>query len=239
MDINDRFYQLRTTKEDRFIGTAFGIAPKVLMTCRHVVDDRSDGEVIAIRNQRGQRWNVRPDQIWTVKPEALDLALILDAFSQEERPFFPILPHENIMIGSDVYTFGFFMTSGTGRGGPAAGDDSQGYLKGNIVNVSQPPHEGGVQRISLSYAVIQGMSGAPVLTYHNGVKVVGLYYGNVQSRVVAAEILEHDADGTTFRERVERIVEFGRAYPSPVLAAALEVSPAKGWAITADQTGVE
>ena len=239
LDINDTFYQLRTTNEDRFIGTAFGIAPKVLMTCRHVVNDRSEGEAIAIRNQRGQRWNVRPDQIWTVEPGALDLALILDAFNQDERPFFPILPHNNIMIGEDVYSFGFFMTTRTRRGGPAAGDDNQGYLKGNIVNVSQPPHEGGTQRISLSYPVIEGMSGAPVLTYHNGVKVVGLCYGNVQSRVVAAEILEHEADGKILRERVERIVEFGRAYPSPVLAAALGVSPAKGWAVTAERTGAE
>ena len=141
--------------------------------------------------------------------------LILDAFNQEERPFFPILPHENIMIGEDVYSFGFFITTGTGRGGPAAGDDNQGYFKGNIVNVSQPPLEDGIQRISLSYAVIQGMSGTPVLTYHNGVKVVGLCYGNVQSRVVAAETLEHEADGKTIRERIERIVEFGRAVPLP------------------------
>ena len=138
MDINDWFYQLRTTKEDRFIGTAFGIAPKVLMTCRHVVNDRSEGEAIAIQNKRGQRWNVQPHQIWTAKLEGLDLdlALILDAFNQEERPFFPIIPHENITIGADVYSFGFFMITGTGREGPAAGDDNQGYFKGNIVNVS-------------------------------------------------------------------------------------------------------
>ena len=107
------------------------------------------------------------------------------------------------------------------------------------MNVSQPPHQGGIQRVSLSYPVLEGMSGAPVLTYRNGVKVVGLCYGNVQSRVVAAEILEHEADGKTLRERVERIVEFGRVYPSPVLAAALGVSPAKGWAVTAERTATE
>ena len=41
--------------------------------------------------------------------------------------------------------------------------------------------------MSLSYAVIEGLSGSPVLTYHNGPKLVGMCWGNLQSRIVASE----------------------------------------------------
>lgn len=103
-------------------------------------------------------------------------------------------------MGEDVYSFGFYV---------ADGNANAGYFKGNIVNLTQFNEASDLAGMSLSYAVIEGLSGSPVLTYHNGPKAVGLCYGSVQSRIAPREILEYQDDHLELRETVTRIVELG------------------------------
>jgi hypothetical protein len=58
------------------------------------------------------------------------------------------------------------------------------------------------------------MSGSPVLTYHNGPKIVGVGFGNRQHRVVASEVLEYKDTQCEYKESINRIVEYGQAYHS-------------------------
>lgn len=51
-----------------------------------------------------------------------------------------------------------------------------------------------------------------MLTYHHGPKVVGVAFGSISSRVLAAEVIDCSDDRGRFRESVYRIVEFGLAY---------------------------
>jgi hypothetical protein len=104
-----------------------------------------------------------------------------------------------------------------------------GYLKGFVQGFDTQR----VGTIQLSYSVIEGLSGSPVMTYHNGVKVVGMCYGSESQRVLAAEVVEVKDGEQHFRETVNRIVESGLAHHSGSLAAFLGDSGVEA-AVTAD-----
>ena len=55
-------------------------------------------------------------------------------------------------MGEDVYSVGFYV---------AGGKTDVGYFKGNIVNFTQFEEAPGLTGLSLSYAVIEGLSGSP------------------------------------------------------------------------------
>ncbi|MYC97311.1 MAG: trypsin-like peptidase domain-containing protein [Caldilineaceae bacterium SB0661_bin_32] len=215
MNINSFFYKVVLTtnelQECRFLGSAFPITPNGgLLTCRHVLNiDKKDNETLAvIDNERGQ---IVPIQKYDFsKQYDLDMAFIPNAFQRKKAEFFPILSPDRILMGEDVYSVGYYMTGIN----PKAG-----YFKGNIVNFSAFQHP--AESLSLSYPVIEGLSGSPVLTYHNGPKVVGLCYGSVQSRVVASEIVEYQDDRVKHQETVNRIVELGQAYHANALISFL------------------
>ena len=156
----------------------------------------------------------------------VDIAFIPNAFRRSKKHFFPILSPELILMGEDVYSFGFYV---------AEGDANAGYFKGNIVNLTPFKETPGVAGISLSYAVIEGLSGSPVLTYHNGPKVVGLCHGSVQSRVAPREILKYQDDRRELRETVTRIVELGQAYHASTLVRFLEEVGAQGYLVSSER----
>jgi hypothetical protein len=118
----------------------------------------------------------------------------------------------NVITGEDVYSLGFFLEAGETI------QTKHGYFKGNIVNMASTPASGHAS-LTLSYPVVEGLSGAPVLTYHNGPKVVGLAFGSVSSRVVASEVVEYEEGNLKLTETVSRIVEFGLAYHSALLVS--------------------
>ncbi len=91
-----------------------------------------------------------------------------------------------------------------------------GSFKGTVVAVAR---QGGFQRLRLPYPVIEGCSGSPLITFHNGTKAVGMAFGSESQRVQAYEVVDvHDGE-TRYRETVHRIVEFGLAYhPSTIIA---------------------
>ena len=126
-------------------------------------------------------------------------------------------------MGEDVYSVGFYVSGGR---------TDVGYFKGNIVNLNQSSGMPGFAGMSLSYAVIEGLSGSPVLTYHNGPKVVGLCRGSVQSRIAAREILEYQDEQLTLKETVTRIVELGLAYHASALISFLQEVNAQGYVVS-------
>ena len=101
------------------------------------------------------------------------MAFIPNAFRRDKAEFFPLLEPTSITIGEDVYSFGYFRSEGSDLAGAVAGTGDHGYFKGNIVNFSASRVTPGATALSLSYPVVEGLSGSPVLTYHNGPKVVG------------------------------------------------------------------
>jgi hypothetical protein len=104
-------------------------------------------------------------------------------------------------MGADVNLIGYY----------SAGDEpfSVGSFHGPAVSV---PIQQGHQRIRLPYPVIEGCSGSPLLTYHNGTKAVGVAYGSESQRVLAYKVVDVQEGETRYRETVHRIVEFGLAY---------------------------
>lgn len=207
-------------KPTQYAGCAFPVTRHGdLVTCRHVVDRvDQDGKHLPLGVfDHGRNRIHRPDRFEFASWPELDLAVIPRAFGKETETddFFPILAPERLLIGLDVYTSGYFATDGQ------LDRLRLGYFKGALVSreagsmaVKETPH----QRLVLPYPVIEGLSGSPVLTYHNGVKVVGVCFGNEQLRIQAFETTHFEGD-VRVREETSRIVEFGLAYPGDLLTA--------------------
>jgi hypothetical protein len=209
MEIARFFYQLFKVDSNNnklaFIGSAFTVAPNGgLLTCRHVIDIQlKDNERIAVFDSEAGRL-VTISNIIFPSNNRIDLAFIPNAFQRTKPEFFPILSPAILKIGESVYSFGFFAIGG------GSAEIEQGYFSGDIVNFFQS--EANTNSFVLPFPIIEGMSGSPVLTYHNGPKVVGLAYGNRSSRILASEIFEYKDTHKEFKETVHRIVEFGVAY---------------------------
>ena len=229
--ITSHFYSIYLLGLDsaprKFMGTAFPIAPNGgLMTCRHVTDvNKRNGENLGVWDKETRRM-IPIDQIRYPERPNVDIAFLPNALQRAKEEYFPILSPERIMMGEDVYTFGYY------QAGPAV---DVGYFKGNIVTFRRPEKIPDLVSMSVSFAVLEGLSGSPLLTYHNGPKVVGLCYGNTQSRIVASEVLEYQDQELNHRETVHRIVELGQAYHASVLVAFLKRIEAPGYVVSSDR----
>ena len=208
MQVAPFFYKVFVTTQSlqirRFLGTAFPITPNGgLLTCRHVVDVPIKGnETLAVFDNEENRFVPISDFKVPTHPE-FDVAFIPNALQREKPEFFPLLSPHLITMGEDIYSFGYYLS---GR------NLHMGYFTGNIVNFLKSDRTPASVSMSLSYAVIEGLSGSPVLTYHNGPKLVGLCWGNIQTRVVAHEVLEFRDEKEKFQETINRIVELGQAH---------------------------
>ncbi len=156
------------------------------------------------------------------------MAYLPNVFRSPKSEFFPILSPRQLKIGEDVYSFGYFSIGGSPN------NVEQGYFSGKIINFFG--HEDGVDQASfmLPFPILEGMSGSPVLTYHNGPKLVGLAIGNRSSRILAHEIFEYKDGQSEFKETVNRIIEFGVAYHPAAIIQFLSVVGVGGF-IETDQ----
>ena len=224
-------YQVFLTGPDlqprQLLGTAFPIAPSGdLMTCRHVTDvNKGDDDQVGVFDGEVNRM-VLIEEIRYPQRSDLDIALLPNALGRPKKEFYPILSPEHIMMGLDVYSVGFFV----GEGIP-----NVGYFKGHVVNLTQSEGRTGFTDMSLSYPVIDGLSGSPVVTYHNGPKLVGLCHGSLQSRIAPSEILEYQDERLTLKETVTRIVELGKAHHATVLIEFLKEADAQGYIVSAER----
>lgn len=111
------------------------------------------------------------------------------------------------MPGADAFSYGFYAQSGH------VAHMERGYFAGKVVGVRfKGMHFARGQTLVLPYAVLEGLSGSPVLTYSNGVKLLGICHGSETQRVLAQEIVERHDDQDRLLETVHRVVEFGLAY---------------------------
>ena len=231
MKVSTFFYQIFLAGPNlevrQFLGTAFPIAPNGgLMTCRYVTDvNKTEDELLVIVDGQSNQAVPIGDIKYPSLPD-LDIAFIPNALKRRKREFFPVLSPEAVILGTDVYSVGFFVS----------GERPEvGYFKGNIVSLGQSIGRQGLTSVSLSYPVIEGLSGSPVLTYHNGPKVVGLCHGSVQSRISPREILEYEDEKVTFKETVTRIVELGLAHHASVIIDFLREVEAPGYIVSSDR----
>lgn len=241
MDIAPFFYHvLKVNRRDgsrHLLGTTFPVTPNGgFITCRHVLASHvTDQEYVAIfDNETGNLVPVNLNTCILPTNREHDLAFIPNALKRPKPEFFPFLPPCQITIGEDVYSYGYFLSSSSELQAGNSTSLNQGYFKGNIVNFSSSPKTPGSAAISLSYAVVEGLSGSPVLTYHNGPKVVGVCYGNVQSRVLASEVLEYRDKTVEYKETINRIVEFGRAHHNAAIVPYLQQNSVKDFIVSSE-----
>lgn len=188
-------------------GNAFPVtADGGLLTCRHVISVE-DGTPLAVLDR--ERGVLRPIAATAVSDDAtLDLAFLPGVLGRESKQL-PLLSPGDLYVGHDVYTYGFYSPSGRIE------NMADGFFKGNVVSFRTERHV----TATLSYPVIEGLSGSPVLMYHNGTKLVGVCFGSESQRVLASEVVELNEGEREYRETVNRIVEFGLAYRSEVVNA--------------------
>jgi hypothetical protein len=104
----------------------------------------------------------------------------------------------------------------------------------NFFREDRPPEAS----FTLPFSIIEGMSGSPVLTYHNGPKVVGIAIGNRTSRILAKETFEYEDDKLEYKETVNRIVEFGAAHHCAAMSIFLGALVNPGFLITDQRTSI-
>jgi hypothetical protein len=227
MDATKFFFPIVRVDQDGnatgLAGTAFPITPGGgLVTCRHVVDIADgDGQPIPTAIMDGDRLVPIVNPVFAALE--WDMAFLPAGLGREHAHYFPILPLVMGLIGRDVYSVGYYS---------ASGQIQRGYFAGRVV--SWRGAEGGSNLVPfagpeplelvLPYPVIEGLSGAPVITDHNGPKVVGMCRGSESQRILAQEVIDAQ-DGTShYRETLQRIVEFGVAYESSALGTFLTSS---------------
>jgi hypothetical protein len=193
-----------------------------LITCRHVVS-KPDAKLAVIDRLGDLRVLLIEDVIYP-KDDALDLAFLPRALDRASKRF-PLLPAQEFRVGESIHTYGFYSQSGR------VDALYDGYFAGNVVRF----YTDNYSRAVLSFPVIEGLSGSPVMVYHNGTKAAGICYGSEQQRVLAAEIVDsHDGD-VHYRETVNRVVEFGLALRSEVIASFAAEIPDCEPVITSDR----
>ena len=111
-----------------------------------------------------------------------------------------MLSSDDIIMGQDVYSVGFYV---------AGGNTAAGYFKGNIVNFVSSGGSSTLTEMSLSYAVMQGLSGSPVLTYHHGPKVVGLCHMNYKLALHRTRFLSIETNNLHIRKRLQGLLSWG------------------------------
>jgi hypothetical protein len=188
-----------------------------LVTCRHVVEPRVEEAGLAVVNiARGGE--LHPIESRLNHP-VLDLALLSGQASIVDVAVPLLLPLSLLKVGSDIFTGAHFSPSGL------VNVMETGVFKGHVVGY----RDGTKGSMNLSYAVIEGLSGAPVLSYTSatddvGATAAGICVGSEALRVQAYEVLDVDDDGRRYRETVHRIVELGHAYTAETIRRFLEDS---------------
>jgi hypothetical protein len=213
-----------------FLGSAFKISSEGgLVTCRHVVDtDLRPGDTLAVRDYYGRiiAKDIKP-QYWN--STTIDLAYLHAPETSKVQTYLHILDPSKVSIGDNVYTFGYYAI------GKKIDDLTPAYLKGNVVNIHRKYQKDSWQCMLLSYAIIEGMSGSPVLIYHNGVKVVGVCIGSDSQRVIARELVEYKEPNKEYKESINRIVEFGVAYHPITLISFLQQIPGAKYTVGSER----
>ncbi len=208
--INPREYicpiGLRDGDDDlvRFSGTGFGFeTPGIVLTASHVVDS-AEPERIFLKLKSGQF--VKPRSV-THHPTA-DVAALAFESDQSPRAFKLGAPTVGggFYLGEEVITFGY----------PAVSEDLRKIqleprlMSGHIQRHFN--HALGKYRFAayeLSFPVIVGQSGSPVLLKHGIESAIAILTGSFESSIVVDSHEEHETDGTKEIHIVKKVITYG------------------------------
>jgi len=238
MEVAGFFYRIylidNSQKPVKFLGSAFPIVPNGgLITCRHVVDIVSDANFrLAVYDNEFRRFSIIHKVIFPSN-QNLDLAFLPNALDRVKEEYIPILEPSKVLIGEEVYSFGYYAIGGRVE------DVTQGYFSGRIVNIFQNQMRGGCPSLTLPYPILEGMSGSPAMTYHNGPKLVGVCYGNQAQRVIASEVVEYQDTKKEYKETVSRIIELGLAHHPFSLSSFLNEMAISGFVVSEEKISLK
>ena len=191
---------------DAFLGTGFWINSNAyFLTCRHVFEALKAGQKLVLGQPYAeQRDRFLPVTEWQAHPK-IDIALGR-VLGTTKRPVLSPYPGR-IATGLDVESFGFMSWEKRGR---SLSMDAR-LLRGHVSRMYPEPDGLPAKSVfEVSFASPSGFSGAPLLAGH---RVVGMLYGNIESRLQAFTLDEIKDGGREYKEVSYRIHEFGLAHP--------------------------
>lgn len=203
----------------RFLGSSFVVTEDGgLLTCRHVVESAA-GALGVIHMPKEKTTVFEVDEVRFPADENLDLAFLPRAVAGVERlSVWPTLDPQHVTMAVDAYAFGY-----TARGNPFPVEC--GYHAGSVVVVRHDyEYLGGYSALALSFPVLEGMSGCPLLTSDSpGLdrRLMGICCGNESQRLLAHEVVQATRGDGEYREEIHRVVEQGLALPIDVITSFL------------------
>ena len=191
---------------DAFLGTGFWInSTGHFLTCRHVFEALKQKQKPVIGQPFGDksdsyipicRWRAHPD---------IDIA-IGEVVSKKKRPVLEKFEGQ-IATGLEVEAFGFM---GWSKSGQTISIDAR-LLRGHVSRMHSDPVGLPARSIfEVSFPSPSGFSGTPLMVSH---RVVGMLYGNIESKLQAFAMDEIRDGSREYREISYRILEFGLAHP--------------------------
>lgn len=175
-----------------YCGVAFPITDKGdFLTCYHVLNQKMEtGDTMVIYDNERQMFQTIEDNV--IHEATRDVSILVNPLRRPKSEYLPLLDPKEILTGEDVYTYGYYKNMWN------KGNIDNGYFKGNVVNILPNSLAGGEMCLTTSFPIIEGLSGSPLMTYHNGVKLVGLNLGNNQHRVQQSVVSEYKDEKKTF-----------------------------------------
>jgi len=207
VDRNDYFFPIVAMVDDTptaLAGTGFVAAPRMMMTCRHVVDQAVD---LAVHDLATDEFLPLPAPTLDPAKRPLDLAVFESPLKRETPPMKFTLS-ETVRMGSSVWAAGYFTTS------PVAYEIEPAFLSGRVSSVLMgvQTHHGGAELV-LPFPVLEGFSGTPLMIDGGPTPgVAGVCHGSRQQRAVAEQVVEITEGDEERKEITYRVVEFGLAF---------------------------
>ena len=204
--ISGEYQKDHSIKVGGFVGTGFFINSRgVFATCKHVAKSLENGQNLFLGQLSGPsagsylaitRVQCHPiyDLAWGV--------VVTKTNTNFLTPF-----QGSCALGLDVGAFGF----------TNAGKQNQSlcleprYLRGHISRMSESPYEFPAKSLcEVSFPSPSGFSGTALLS--DSYELVGMLYGNAESKIQAYSITEVSEGNSTFTENAYRVMEFGLAH---------------------------
>jgi len=192
----------RVFKIDRSLGSGFWVDNQGhFLTCKHVLQELTPGQCPAIGQPFGDARDRHIRVVESKMHPTLDMAM---GTAQPSSPSQFLPPHLlDIFPGLDVTAFGF---TEWGKLDDSLNIDVR-YLKGHVTRTSTEPS--GLPTpyvVEVSFGCPSGFSGAPLLA---DFQVVGMLYGNVETKIQGYSLNEVQDGDKQYRETAYRIYEYG------------------------------
>ena len=204
--VSGKYTKANTVKVGRFLGTGFYISSNGLfITCKHVIEALEQRQDLFLGKVYGLfPGNYLPITNIKVHPK-FDFAcgqVITKKRTKVLKPY-----RGPFALGLEVGAFGY---SDAGKEKGCLFLDRR-YLKGHISRISHEPYDFPAKSLcEVSFSVPSGFSGTALLS--DDYQLVGMLYGNIESRLQAYSISEVIEGNSTFQEKAYRVTEFGLAH---------------------------